>query len=144
MHHSRKISLLFLHCLFMADCVWFLGNISLRPYDWFSTNSHNSKGWVSTNIVYFFFYWLANIVKVSWFVCKTFYKTKLRIKFKIFFSKRSFNLRRGWDSNPRTPCGVNTLAGCCFQPLSHLSFWYIGCTLTFKTNFHPAKVSLAV
>ena|GEM_PF-4815325 len=29
--------------------------------------------------------------------------------------------RRGWDSNPRTPCGVNTLAGCCFQPLSHLS-----------------------
>ena len=31
------------------------------------------------------------------------------------------HMRRGWDSNPRTPFEVNTLAVCCFQPLSHLS-----------------------
>ncbi len=30
-------------------------------------------------------------------------------------------LRRGRDSNPRTPCEVNILAGCSFQPLRHLS-----------------------
>ncbi len=29
--------------------------------------------------------------------------------------------RRGRDSNPRYPDGYNTLAGCRFQPLSHLS-----------------------
>ena len=29
--------------------------------------------------------------------------------------------RRGGDSNSRSPCELNTLAGCCFQPLSHLS-----------------------
>ncbi len=29
--------------------------------------------------------------------------------------------RRGRDSNPRDPCGSNTLAGCPVQPLQHLS-----------------------
>lgn len=31
------------------------------------------------------------------------------------------NLRRGRDSNPGNPQRFNILAGCCFQPLSHLS-----------------------
>ena len=31
-------------------------------------------------------------------------------------------LRRGRDSNPRYPLRYNTLAGCPFQPLRHLSF----------------------
>lgn len=29
--------------------------------------------------------------------------------------------RKGWDSNPRSPFELNTLAVCCFQPLSHPS-----------------------
>ena len=29
--------------------------------------------------------------------------------------------RKGWDSNPRSPYELNTLAVCCFRPLSHLS-----------------------
>ena len=35
---------------------------------------------------------------------------------------RYFIMRRGRDSNPRYPYEYNTLAGCRFQPLSHLSF----------------------
>lgn len=31
--------------------------------------------------------------------------------------------RRGWDSNPRSLLRLNTLAGCCFQPLSHPSVY---------------------
>ena len=31
------------------------------------------------------------------------------------------NWRRGRDSNPRSPCELNILAGCSFQPLRHLS-----------------------
>ena len=33
----------------------------------------------------------------------------------------AFRWRRGRDSNPRYPCGYNTLAVCRFRPLSHLS-----------------------
>ena len=29
--------------------------------------------------------------------------------------------RRGWDSNPRNPCGFNSFQDCRFRPLSHLS-----------------------
>ena len=31
------------------------------------------------------------------------------------------NWRKEWDSNPRRALTLNTLAGCCFQPLSHPS-----------------------
>ncbi len=34
---------------------------------------------------------------------------------------KNIYLRRGWDSNPRASLKANILAGCCFQPLSHLS-----------------------
>ena len=37
------------------------------------------------------------------------------------FFLRFFLMRRGRDSNPRYPYEYNTLAGCRFQPLSHLS-----------------------
>ena len=31
------------------------------------------------------------------------------------------SLRRGWDSNPRYPCGYSGFQDQCLQPLSHLS-----------------------
>jgi hypothetical protein len=31
------------------------------------------------------------------------------------------NWRRGWDSNPRTPCDVASFQDWCLQPLGHLS-----------------------
>ena len=36
-------------------------------------------------------------------------------------NREQIKWRRGWDSNPRTPCGVTRFRGVLLQPLGHLS-----------------------
>ena len=48
--------------------------------------------------------------------------------------RTKFHIRRGRDSNPRGTFAPNTLAVCCFQPLSHLSAFHFSCILPFLSE----------
>ena|GEM_PF-5139122 len=59
---------------------------------------------------------LSNVIIVPISPSQTYWRTSSRRRF-----ASTDRRRRGRDSNPGTPCGVSTLAVCCFRPLSHLS-----------------------